>query len=174
MRASKRPYIGLGALLATFLTLLVGCSVKYSFTGASIPREVNTVTVENFPNLAPIVNPTLSSAFSERLRERFLQQTSLSLVEVGGDFEFSGEITRYSVEPAGMQGNERAALNRLTIGVHVKFVSRFDEKANYDRTFSAYEDFPAAQDLPSVEQGLCTAILEKIIEQVFNAAVANW
>lgn len=164
----------LAFLSVVCLGLLSACSIKYSFTGASIPLEVKTVTVENFPNLAPIVNPTFSTQFCEALRERFLQQTSLELVVVGGDFEFSGEITQYGVTPAAIQENEQAALNRLTVVVHVKFVNKADEKSNFERDFSAYEDYPAAQDLASAEQGLCESIQEKLIDQIFNAAVANW
>lgn len=151
-----------------------GCSIKYSFTGASISPEVRTVTIAQFPNLAPLVNPTLSSAFTEALKEKFVTQTSLALQNFGGDLDFAGEITTYDVAPVAIQGNETAALNRLTIAIHVKFVNIRDEKANFDRTFSAYEDYSANRPFSDVEGALVATIQEKLVEDIFNAAVANW
>jgi len=43
-----------------------------------------------------------------------------------------------------------------------------------DKTFSAYEDFDATMSLDAVEAGLCETIIEKIVEDIFNATVAQW
>ena len=161
-------------LFLALALLFGGCSVKYSFTGASISPEVKTVSIASFPNVASLVNPTLAASFTEALKEKFVTQTSLSLQNFGGDLEFSGEITTYDVAPVAIQGNETAALNRLTIAVHVKFVNLRDDKANFDRSFSAYEDYSANRPFSAVERELVATIQEKLVEEIFNAAVANW
>lgn len=161
-------------LFLALALLLGGCSVKYSFTGASISPEVKTVSIASFPNVASLVNPTLAATFTEALKEKFVTQTSLSLQNFGGDLEFAGEITTYDVAPVAIQGNETAALNRLTIAVHVKFVNLRDDKANFDRSFSAYEDYSANRPFSDVEGELVATIQEKLVEDIFNAAVANW
>ena len=161
-------------LFLALALLLGGCSVKYSVTGASISPEVKTVSVASFPNVASLVNPTLAASFTEALKEKFVTQTSLSLQNFGGDLDFAGEITTYDVAPVAIQGNETAALNRLTIAVHVKFVNLRDEKANFDRSFSAYEDYSANRPFSDVEGELVATIQEKLVEDIFNAAVANW
>ncbi len=161
-------------LFLALALLLGGCSVKYSFTGASISPEVKTVSIASFPNVASLVNPTLAASFTEALKEKFVTQTSLSLQNFGGDLDFAGEITTYDVAPVAIQGNETAALNRLTIAVHVKFVNLRDEKANFDRSFSAYEDYSANRPFSDVEGELVATIQEKLVEDIFNAAVANW
>ena len=163
----------LGVLILP-LWLSVGCSVRYSFTGASIPPDVHTVSVMPFPNLAPLVNPTLSSALTEALKDRFLQQTRLGVQDYDADFQFSGEIVGYSVEATAIQSNELAALNRLTISVRVRFLNTKDETANFDRTFSAYEDFSAELAFQQAESALVDQIVEKLVADIFNAAVANW
>ena len=160
--------------LGCMAILLLGCTVHYSFTGASIAPEVQTVSIENFPNLAPLVNPTLAATFTEKLKDRFMTQTRLNIVQQNGDFHFSGEITGYSIAPTAIQGNEQAAMNRFTITIHAIFTNTTDEKASYDRSFSAYEDFSANQAFPSVEQQLTESICDKLVEDIFNAAVANW
>ena len=47
--------------------LLQSCGI-YSFSGASIPPEMKTVTVNFFENNAPLVVPYLSQQFTERLK----------------------------------------------------------------------------------------------------------
>ena len=40
--------------------------------------------------------------------------------------------------------------------------------------YSAYEDFDATLSLDAVESGLCETIIEKLVEDIFNATVAQW
>ena len=154
--------------------LLNACTMSYSFTGASISPEVKSVSVANFQNLAPLVNPTLSNTLSEGLRNRFVTQTRLNVISAYGDLSFSGEIRDYRVQPVAIQGNEVAAMNRLTISVRVKFENAIDPTQNYDKNFSHFEDFDSRQKLVQVEQELVNLIVEKLVEDIFNSAVANW
>lgn len=166
--------LGQGVLIALFAWLLAGCTVKYSFTGASIPPEAKTVSVQLFQNIAPQVNPTLSNYFTEELKNRFITQTKLVMVNDFGDFAFSGQISNYTVSPVSVQSNETAALNRLTISVRVKFQNKVDNKSSFDKTFSQYEDFPSSQSFVQLEEQLMQEIVKKIVEDIFNASAANW
>lgn len=157
-----------------FVALLSGCSVKYSFTGASIPPEAKTVSVQLFQNIAPQVNPTLSNYFTEELKNAFMTQTKLLMVNDFGDFAFSGQITNYSVAPISVQSNEVAAQNRLTISVKVKFVNVVEPKSSFDKTFTQYEDYDSNQSFTQVEDQLMQEIVKKIIEDIYNASAANW
>jgi len=116
----------------------------------------------------------LSNTIGESLRNRFTSQTRLNLVTAYGDLSFSGEIRDYRVQPVAIQGDEVAAMNRLTISVRVKFENAIDPTQNYDKTFSHFEDFDSRQQLTQVEQSLVTIIVDKLIEDIFNSAVANW
>lgn len=157
-----------------FLFTLSSCKINYSFTGASISPDVQSVTVEHFQNLAPMVNPTLSNLLSEELRNKFITQTRLNVVSSFGDLSFSGEIRSYDVSPVAIQANEIAAQNRLTITVRVKFENSIDPNQNYERSFTHFEDFSSSQQLSQVEQQLVDQIVEKLVEDIFNNAVANW
>jgi hypothetical protein len=151
-----------------------GCvSGGYSFTGASI-GEAKTIRVKHFPNRAPVVQPTLSNTFTEVLKDRFVQQTNLNLVNQMADMEFEGEITDYKITPQAYQGNETAALNRLTITVKVKFMNRTDETQNFEQTFSEFADYSSSKSLSSVETELIEEIVDKLTESIFNKAVVNW
>jgi len=157
---------------------LTGCfTVQYGTTGASLSAGEKTISVAYFPNRAPIVNPTLSQELTEKLKDKFISQTSLDMVSGDGDLIFEGEITGYETRPIAITGNEqtdKASLNRLTITVKVKFVNQKAPKNSFDRQFMAYEDYSSDQGLDSVEGELVPLILEKLIEEIFNSSVVNW
>ena len=153
--------------------VLTGCGI-YSFTGASIPAEAKTVSVQHFPNNANLVNPMLSDIITNNLRDRFMNQTSLDEVPDNGDLAIEGEIVDYKTSPTAITGDQVAALNRLTITVNVRFYNRFDESKNFEQKFSQYEDYPSTQDLNSVQNELVETICDKLCEDIFNKAVVNW
>ena len=155
------------------LASIAGCKV-YSFTGASIPPEAETISIQTFPNNASLVNPTLSVRFTNALRDRFAQQTNLNLVDRGGDLRIEGDITDYKVRPKAIQANEVAASNQLIITVKVKYTNTIDESKNYETTFSRFQDYPSSDNLSSVEDQLVDEINEMLVDDIFNKAVVNW
>jgi len=167
---NKIPYI-------FFLLLLVsisGCRIGYSFSGASISPEMKTISVQFFANQAPLFQPTLSTTFTESLKDKMTSQTSLELVNATGDLNFEGEITGYSSNPVAIQQNETASLNRLTIAVPVKFTNAKNPKLSFDRTFSQYTDYESTKTLSSAENELIPIVVDKLVEDIFNAALTNW
>lgn len=165
----------LSAILFTVFALagLTGCGV-YSFTGASIPPGANTVSITYFTNNAPLVEPTLSQSLTDALRDRFAQQTSLSLVTENGDLQLEGIITDYSTRPVAIQGDETAALNRLTIQVKVRYTNTIEPDKDFETTFTRYEDYPSNQDINQVKDGLIPTINDALVDDIFNKAVVNW
>jgi hypothetical protein len=148
------------------------CKIRYSFSGAS--TDVKTVSIQYFKNSASLAKPTLSQSFTEALKDIFLQQTKLSLVEKNGELNFEGEIINYQTSPVAIQSNDQAALNRLTITVSVKFTNTKDEKQNFQTAFSRYADYSSSQTLSSVEDGLISEINKQLAEDIFNKAMINW
>ncbi len=160
-------------LLCCLLFLLASCHL-YSFTGASISPDVKTVSVQYFANRAPLVQPALSQQFGEKLKEKFISQTSLTLVTNNGDLDFSGYIADYNTQPISIQSSQTAAQNRLTITVNVKFTNSKDPKQDFETSFSQFADYDSKQTLTSVETGLIKTINEKLVDDIFNKAVVNW
>lgn len=158
-------------LIAAFV--LTGCGV-YSFTGASIPAEAKTVSVQHFPNNANLVNPMLSDMVTNTLRDYFMNQTTLNEVPDNGDLAIEGEIVDYKTTPTAITGDQVAALNRLTVTVNVRFYNRFDESKNFEQKFSQYEDYQSNLDLNTVQNEILEVICQKLCEDIFNKAVVNW
>ena len=160
-------------LLATAL-LLSACGI-YSFSGTSIQNDVNTINIDHFEYRAEKVNPSLSDDITEALRTRFRRMTRLEQVEQDGDLEITGEITGYNVAPAAVSANEVATRNRLTVSVRVNFTNRkYPEDDFESKSFSAYADYDTSNSLDAVESTLCAEIVDKLIEDIFNATVAQW
>lgn len=154
--------------------LQTSCRVSYSFTGASISPEVKTVSIPYLPNNSGLVVPTLSRTITDGLRDYFTSQTNLVLIDRNGDLTLDGAITQYSVQPVAIQGNETAAMNRLTIVVNIKFTNSNDPKQNWESTFSRYQDYSSSFNLNAVQDGLIRDITEQLVQDIFNKAVVNW
>lgn len=155
---------------------LWGCRVSFTFTGANIPAEVKTFSIDNFGNDATMGPANLELRFSESLRDYFQKNTSLKLIRDAGDFQFGGKITKYDVTPvaAGAGALQSAELNRLTIAVELVFTNNFDTKKSFKQQFTNYRDFPANRNLQDVENTLIPEIFEQIIFEIFNKTVADW
>ena len=160
-------------LLAAAVT--IGCTVKYSLSGASIPPDAKTFSVAYFPNNAAMVTPMLSSTLTDALVDKFSRSTRLTQVPEGGDFAFEGEIIGYTSATASVSSNDYALQNRLTVTVRVRFTNVIDEKASFsNRTFSAYADYDSTKLLTEVEGELMTQIVEQLVNDIFIAAAGNW
>lgn len=160
-------------LLIGILPLINSCkSGGYSFTGASISGE--TISVDFFPNKATLVQPNLSQVFTDNLRDRFINQSSLQLVQDNADLHLEGEIVDYRVTPQAIQGDQTAALNRLSIEVNVRFTNKTKEEDNFESKFKAFEDYNSSQSLSDVEAELMETICDRLSEDIFNKAVVNW
>jgi hypothetical protein len=152
---------------------LVRCGV-YSFTGASISPDVKTISIIQFPNNAPLVQPVLSQTLALALRDKFATQTNLTLVKSNGDLNIEGEISNYVVQAIAVQANQQAALNRLTITIKVRFTNKKNDKQDFEAVFSRYRDYNSQLDLSSVEKSLIDEINKELVEDIFNRAVVNW
>lgn len=161
-------------LAITAATVLVLSCGIYSFTGTSIQADVNTITIPYVEYKALRVNPSLSNDLTEALQDKFRKLTRLEQVDVDGDLELVCEVTGYDVKATAITADEQAAQNRLTVTVKVEFTNRKYPEDDVSKTFSAYEDFDATQSLDAVEGTLCETIIEKLVEDIFNATVAQW
>ncbi|MCK9640372.1 MAG: LPS assembly lipoprotein LptE [Prolixibacteraceae bacterium] len=175
-----KPNIRLLKAFAAILFLLTtyGCSIKYGMSGAIISPDIKTVSVDFFRNRARVINPTLSQSFTEALKDKFVNETNLSLNTDQGDLEFSGEITGYDVRPLSIQksetGRDFASMNRLTITVKVIFVNNKEHDQDFNTSFSAYYDWDSSKAINQVENEAVQVINTQLIDDIFNKSVSNW
>lgn len=161
-------------LCAVSLLLAVsGCGI-YSFSGTSIQPDVKTICIEPVENKALKTNPLLANQLTESLNDKFRKMTRLEAVDEEGDLNITATIESYDVRAAAITAQEVAALNRLTVTVKIKFTNVKHPEDNLEQSFAAYEDYDSQNSLDMVESTLCDAIVEKLVEDIFNATVAQW
>lgn len=165
-------------LIILLLLPLAGCKIGYSLSGASISPEVKSVFVDYFRNRSKVINPTLSQTFTEAMKDKFVNETGLSLNKDQGDLEFSGEITGYDIRPLAIQKSETgmdfASQNRLTVTVKVVFVNNKDHEQDFNTSFSAYYDWDSSKTINQVESDAVQVITTQLVDDIFNRSVANW
>lgn len=156
------------------LLTLSACSVNYNFTGSG-KIDAKTFQVNFFQNNADIIEPGIERTFTQRLQNLIQDQTNLSITNSGGDLVYEGEITQYRVSPMTATADQKAAQNRLSVTVNVRFTNRKNEKDDFEKPFSFYYDFPGDQ-LPSgaILNTALDAIFERITQDIFNESLAKW
>lgn len=162
------------SILFVLVFALSGC--KIALNGASIPAEMKTVNVQVFENNAPLVVPYLSSEFTEELKSRIRNQTSLSINSNDPHAVFSGNITGYSITPEAITdaNNPVAGATRMTISISVKYTNNLNPKQSFEETFSRYKVFKLTGSLQAMERGLIKDVTAQLTEDIFNRAFAQW
>ncbi|WP_330444346.1 LptE family protein [Flavobacterium sp. C4GT6] len=160
-------------LVLVVATTLNSCSV-YNFTGTG-KIDAETFQVNYFQNSAEIVEPGIERTFTLRLQDLIQNQTNLTLTNSGGDLVYEGEITQYRISPMTATADQRAAQNRLSITVNVRFTNKKNDDDDFEKPFSFYYDF-SGDSLPtgSVLTAALDEIFERITQDVFNESLAKW
>ncbi len=159
------------------ICILVLSSCKtcgYSLSGINIPADVKNISIQYFNNIAPLVNPTLSQRFTEELKDKFIRETSLSLVSQNGDFTIKGEIVDYKTESVGFDANVGSVKNRFTTSVKVQFECPKHKELNFTETFTKFQEFEASQNFQSVEASLSEAVNKQLVQEIFNKVALRW
>jgi len=149
------------------------CFLFYTFKDISIEPDVKTFYVEDFSNNVSNAPATLNQDFSEALRRKIINETSLTYDENNPHIIFSGAISKFDVT-AQAPNKEGSSLNRLQITIKVEYVNTLHEKENWKKPFSDFADFPGEQSLEEVQETLIKEIFDKILDDIINKSFNNW
>ncbi|HLT82373.1 MAG TPA: LptE family protein [Cyclobacteriaceae bacterium] len=167
-----------GIALIVLSVAMHGCGV-YSFTGGG--TQANTITIEDIYNNADMGPANMGQDLTNQLKNYFVQNTKLSVVQEDGELHMTGEISGYTLSQIAPVATGQpddfnpASMTRLTITVRISYTDTIDETKSFrDKTFSFYKDFPNDQNLSDVEDAYVREIFERLVNDIFNASVANW
>ena len=168
---NKRHYTLL-LLLALFVS---ACTVSYRFNGASIDyNETKTIQIDNFPIRSAYVLAPMQSIFQNRLTDIFASQTKLRQVKKNGDLQLAGEIVAFDQYNKGISSDGYSSQVQLKMTVNVRFVNNKKHTDDFERQFTATTEYDSSQQLTAVQEELVTQMTKDIVDQIFNATVANW
>jgi hypothetical protein len=148
---------------------------KYSTKDvAPIPADVKTFRVNYFENKARYVNPQLSPAITEKLKQKIIGQTRLR--QTNNDdahYDISGYVSDYSVTTTGISG-QVANTNRLNVTFHLIFKNSLDNTKDFETDVTSNYDFSAQLTLPQAESQLQDEIVKNVTDAIFNKIFSNW
>jgi hypothetical protein len=166
------------AIFIFFSATSCGVSAHYSMTGTTTTAE--TISVVEFYNNADLGPANMGQVLTNEIKNYFIQNSNLSVVQEEGQLQLEGEITDFRLTPiAPTAGGDdqftTASATRLTITVKATYINTLDEKMSFkDKSFSFYKDFSNDVNLSDVEEQYSREIFTRIINDIFNASVANW
>ena len=163
-------------ILVCILTLAAAsCSVSYKLNMSSIDyTKVKTIQISDFPIRSSYVWGPMGPMFNNKLKEQFADHTKLSQVKRNGDLKIEGEITNYSQRNKSVSAEGYSAQTELSITVNVRFTNNTNHQEDFEQQFTATASYETTQSLASVQEQLVTEMIEDIVDQIFNATVANW
>lgn len=163
------------AALTVVSVVVIACSVSYKFNGASINYDkVKTISIADFPIKSAYVYIPLATQFNNDLKDIFVRQTRLQLVNRNADLEIEGEITGYNQYNEQVQADGFSSKTKLTITVNVRFVNNTNHEEDFEQQFTAFRVYDSSQQLTAVQDTYIAEMSKEISDQIFNATVANW
>ena len=162
-------------IVAAVTLILVGCKVSVSMNGTSIDyNEIKSISFDKFPIRSAYVWSPMESMFYNTLVDAYSQKTKLKVLKRNGDLQLAGEITEYSQINKSVSAEGYSAQTQLKITVNVRFVKTTDHSKDFERQFSATAEYDSKLQLQAVQDELVTQMLKDIVDQIFNATVADW
>lgn len=159
----------------SLLLIVVSCTVSYKFNGSSINYDkVKSISIADFPIKAAYVYTPLATTFNEGLKDIFIRQTRLSLIDNNADLEIEGEITGYNQYNQAVSADGFSSEVKLTITVNVRFVNNTNHEEDFEKQFTSFRTYSSTRLLTDVQDELIAEMVKDITDQIFNATVANW
>ncbi len=168
--------ITLVAALVGLVCVVYSCRISLGLAPISSIdySKVKTITIAEFPNRAEYVYAPMTTEFNQKLKDMFIQQTRLKLVNANGDLDIDGEITGYNQYNESVAADGYASKVKLTMTVNVRFVNNTNHEEDFEQQFSAFQTYDSSLLLTDVQDDLINKMIKDITEQIFNATVANW
>lgn len=161
-------------LLVATLWLVVACSISYSFTGTNINYDVTkTIQIDKIANRAPYGWAPMEAMMNNKLQDKYANGTRLQIVRRNGDLQVAGEIISYDQFNKAVSADGYSSQVQLKIGVNIRFKNTKTGQ-QWEKQFSATTQYDATQSLATVQETLVGQMLDDIIDQIFNATVADW
>ncbi|MCW9709104.1 LptE family protein [Fodinibius salsisoli] len=162
--------------LVLFISIIGSGCIRYSFTGASIPENVNSVYIPFFADQSSSGVGNLSDRLNEALIDRFINQTRLQLANsrATADAVLEGSITNYRNGPFSITGDDETTRNEVTINVRATYQYIEKDKPEWNKTFSGAATYDTNENPIEGEETAAEEALGRVADNMFNDAVSGW
>ena len=152
-----------------------GCGV-YSFTGASVPEHIKTISIPIADDRSGAGEPNLRESFTQTLIQKFIDDNTLQVSDrnnVNSVLECT--ITGFSDAPSVVSASnagESVSTRRITISVLVTYKDLVQKKNMFEKTFTNYGDYNP-DDISKRAEAI-TAAVDKITDDILLDTVSGW
>ena len=167
-----------------FILLLSGIvnlqSCSYSFTGASVPSHMKTISIPIFSDKSGSGEFDLNRKLSSQLIQKFIDDNTLLVSDrLNSDSILEGTIVTLSDAPSVVSGGETVSTRRLTITIRAVYKDLVKKHTVFEKSFSNYGDYPTTKfpprdDITTVRKKAIDAAIDKITEDILLGVVSNW
>lgn len=165
-------------LLLSGIVILQSCS--YSFTGASVPSHLKTISIPTFSDKSGSGEFDLNRKLSSQLIQKFIDDNTLLVSDrLNSDSILEGTIVALSDAPSVVSGGETVTSRRVTITIRAVYKDLVKKQTVFEKNFSNYGDypttkFPPGDDVISVRKKAIDEAIDKITEDILLGVVSNW
>jgi hypothetical protein len=169
-----------GKLFFLFIIFLLynftGCGV-YSFTGASVPEHIKTISIPIAADRSGSGEPNIREQLTDKLIQKFIDDNTLRVTErANANAVLECTISGFSDAPlivSTVSSGESVTSRRVTISVLVTYKDIVKKKNIFEKTFSNYGDYPPTGSLNDRTNAIETAV-DKISEDILLDTVSGW
>jgi len=162
-------------LLSVLTMVLTACSVSYKLSGTSIDyTKTKSISMDKFPIRSNYVWSPMEAMFYNSLSDAYARKTKLTVLKRDGDLQLAGEIVEYSQTNKSISSEGYSAQVQLKMTVNVRFTNTKNHDEDFEQRFSATTEYESTMQLVNVQDQLVQEMIDNIVDQIFNATVANW
>lgn len=162
-------------LLSVLTVILTACSVSYKLSGTSIDyTKTKSISMDKFPIRSNYVWSPMEAMFYNSLSDAYARKTKLTVLKRDGDLQLAGEIVEYSQTNKSISSEGYSAQVQLKMTVNVRFTNTKNHDEDFEQRFSATTEYESTMQLVNVQDQLVQEMIDNIVDQIFNATVANW
>ncbi|MDR9388442.1 MAG: LPS assembly lipoprotein LptE [Balneolaceae bacterium] len=154
---------------------LPGC-INYSFTGTSIPSEVETLFIPFFDDRSGSGIGSLNQWLYDECFNEFINRSRLRLANTPdeADATLEGVLLSYTNLPFSVSGEETAERNEVTIRVQATMRYDGEDEPVFSATLTGSSTFDIVNNPIDGEREAAQEALNQIAEAMFTQSVSQW
>lgn len=161
-------------LFIVFFTINFNACGIYSFSGASVPSHLKSISIPIAEDRSGSGEPGLRELVTDKLIQKFIDDNSLQVSEKGkANANLECTVIGFSDVPNIVAAGENITSRRLTININVKYTDNVNKKVIFEKGFSNYGDYPPAGNLNDRKEAINIAI-DRITEDILLSVVSGW
>ena len=168
-------YVSFILFIITSMVNFEGCGV-YSFTGASVPAHIKTISIPIADDRSGSGEPNLRESFTQTLIQKFIDDNTLQVSNRNNaNSVLECTITGFSDAPSVISSQatgESVSTRRITISVLVTYRDLVQKKNVFEKTFSNYGDYNPINI--SERANAITTAVDKITDDILLDTVSGW